>query len=130
LDVNRDAMVMVQLDGVRDKVEPLWRGSNAGEVARLARRIEERGPQKEDSVVRVPDVMVMGRRRLPWSGHCRMEVKEFTVVAAGCDVLGAQLDDAELMVDTDVEGVEGALTVWWRQWTWRCCHGGSVSRQR
>jgi hypothetical protein len=81
-------------------------------------------------MVRVPDVMVMGRRRLPWSGHCRTEVKEFTVVAAGYDVPGAQLDDAELMVDIDVEGVEGTLMVWWRQWMWRCCHGGSVSRRR
>jgi hypothetical protein len=33
LDVNRDAMVVVQLDGVRDEVEALWRGSNVGEVA-------------------------------------------------------------------------------------------------
>jgi hypothetical protein len=81
-------------------------------------------------VVRVPDIMVMGRRRLLWSGHCGMEVKEFTVVAVGCDVPGAQLDDAELMVDTNVDGIEGALTVWWRRRMWRHCHGGSVSRQR
>jgi hypothetical protein len=99
---------------MRGEVEALWCGSNASEVARLARRLEERGPWEEDSMVRVPNVMVVGRRRLPWSGHCETEVKEVTVIAAGCDIPGTRLDGAELTVDADVDGGEGALTVWWR----------------
>lgn len=78
-------------------------------------------------MVKVPDVMVMGRRKPPRSSHCGMEAKEVTVVVAGYDILGARLDDVELMVDVDADGVEGAPAAWWRWRTRRHSYGGSGS---
>lgn len=117
LDMNRDAVVVVPLNGVRGEGVALWHGSDAGEVARLAQRLEESGPRERDGVVRVSDVVVVGGRRLPRSNRCGIEAKEVTVVTAGCDVPGARLDSAELVVGVDVDGVEGVLVAWWRQWT-------------
>ena len=65
-------------------------------------------------MVRVPDIMVMGGRKPPRSGHCGMETKEVVVVMAGYDVPGARLDGVELAVGAYMDGVEGALMAWWR----------------
>ena len=97
--------------------------TDAGVVAQLARRLEERGPREGDDVVRVPDVVVVGAKKPPRSSRCRMEAKEVMVVVVSYDVLGSRLDGVELMVGADADGVEGALVAWWRWQMRRHCHG-------